>query len=299
MPVNGPGGVDVPDVMNPLPPTRLEELHMRVLDGEASPTEHAELLAMADAQPPLDAFCVRGGAIRAAFGVPCPLNVSTDVSANVSTDVSVDIADDVMAAIDAEHAWEPFGASLRDALSSVGALPIDVADDVMRALAEEAAFAPQAALLRTAFAPAPMHVPFDVSDAVMAAITGAAAQNRASNLISLPAPSAARTPARIPLWASLGAPLVGMLAAAAILFAVVPATPPTVPAPEVAVGIDDGIGGGIVGTESVAALRLGARNDAQVEDIRAGNDAVVQVMQFEEGGPTFILIDDQPMGVPL
>ena len=47
-------------------------------------------------------------------------------------------------------------------------------------------------------------------------------------------------------------------------------------------------------------VRLATVNDAQVEEVSAPQDVVVQVMQFEEGGPTFILVDDPSgSGVPL
>lgn len=120
--------------------------------------------------------------------------------------------------------------------------------------------------LREAFAEIP---PIDVSGAVMAAIEPPVV--------------------RMPRWASLGGPLLAFAMAAALLFAVLPmsrnASFPSDGAPQ---------------TASVSAapdLRLAAINDAHVEELSAANDVVVQVMQFEANGPTFILVDDP--GVPL
>jgi negative regulator of sigma E activity len=130
-----------------------------------------------------------------------------------------------------------------------------------------------AAPLREAFAAIP---PIDVAGAVMAAVEPVAV--------------------RMPRWASLGGPLLGFAMAAALLFAVLPESPPVAP---------DAEGQLAELVRAAPDLRLATINDAQVEELTAARDVVVQVMQFEEGGPTFILVDDPPSltgkgsGVPL
>lgn len=247
---------------------------------------------------------------------------------------AIDIADLVMAEIDADAAWAPLGASVRDAV--LAAPPIDIADSVMADVLADltAAFDPDAELsayfdgelssertaavaarllrepaardqlaafavtgeglrsathrgvdawpavataigverdavhgwesiagpLREAFAAIP---DIDVAGAVMAAIEPAAV--------------------RMPRWASLGGPLLGFAMAAALLFAVLPMSSRLSPQP-----------GNLAGLQ--ADLRLAAVNDALVEEISAPRDVVVQVMQFEDGGPTFILVDDPASG---
>lgn len=47
---------------------------------------------------------------------------------------------------------------------------------------------------------------------------------------------------------------------------------------------------------------LADRNVVEVEDLSTATTASVQVMQFEENGPTFILVDEGPVSekaVPL
>lgn len=95
----------------------------------------------------------------------------------------------------------------------------------------------------------------------------------------------APAPRALPRWAALGVPA-GMLAmAAAVLLTVMIAVPgaPTMTAQLPRPGLAD--------------LQLATENDAQVEDILTEVGRVAQVVQFEEGGPTFILIDD-PEGDP-
>ncbi|MES2640115.1 MAG: hypothetical protein V4850_11550 [Myxococcota bacterium] len=251
---------------------------------------------------------------------------------------AIDIADLVMAGIDQDAAWAPLGASVREA---VAAPPIDIADLVMGAVGPDAELSAYfdgelasdrtsavaarllrdagardqlatfarlgeglrsathrgsdvwagvadaigverdvvhgwdriAAPLREAFAAIP---PIDVAGAVMAAVEPAVV--------------------RMPRWASLGGPLLGFAIAAALLFAVLPESPPVMP---------DAEGQLAEVVRAAPDLRLATINDAQVEELTAARDVVVQVMQFEEGGPTFILVDDPPSltgkgsGVPL
>jgi hypothetical protein len=164
-------------------------------------------------------------------------------------------------------AYASLGESLRDATQRGEDLWPGVADGVGLERDALHGWAAIAAPLKEAFAAIPS---IDVAGSVMSQIEPVAV--------------------RMPRWASLGGPLLGFALAAAMLFAVLP-TAPTAPTrrPE------DGVA-------AVAAdLRLATINDAQVEEIYAPGDVVVQVMQFEDGGPTFILVDDPPSGsgVPL
>ncbi|MDP2309009.1 MAG: hypothetical protein Q8P18_23500 [Pseudomonadota bacterium] len=245
---------------------------------------------------------------------------------------AIDIADLVMSGISQEAEWAPIAASVRDA---VRAPPIDIADPVMcgidpdaelsayfdgelpsdrtagvaaRLLRESGArdqlatFARLgeglrgathrgadvwpgvadaigaerdavhgwdaiAAPLREAFAAIP---PIDVAGAVMGAVGPVGV--------------------RMPRWASLGGPLLGFAMAAALLFAVLPMSPQMSPS------LAPSDGRPAAATPSSPDLRVATINDARVEEITAPPDVVVQVMQFEAGGPTFILVDDPSHG---
>jgi len=156
------------------------------------------------------------------------------------------------------------GAELRSAVARGGEL--DVWNEVAAAIGADPhhveGWEATASELRRAVA-----VPVDVAPAVMAAVD----------------------PARrsLPRWASLGAPLGLMAAAAAALLAVVFTGP-----------VDGArVGGALVTTPAVppvvvAELALAAVNDVQVEDIQTTGDMVAQVVQFDDGGPTFIILDD-------
>lgn len=251
---------------------------------------------------------------------------------------AVDLADLVMAGIEQEAAWAPLGATLRDAVRAAPA--IDIADLVMGEidlasdpgaelsayfdgeLSPERTAAVAARLLKdngareqlTSFARlgeglrGATHRGSDVWPGVADAIGverdavhgwEAIATPLREAFAALPeidvagAVMARIEPAvvRMPRWASLGGPLLGFAVAAALLFAVLPMAPLSSQPGELPVAVAD--------------LRLATINDALVEEITAPQDVVVQVMQFEEGGPTFILVDDPPSlsgmgsGVPL
>jgi hypothetical protein len=108
--------------------------------------------------------------------------------------------------------------------------------------------------------------PVDVADAVMADIGGRVVRlGRAGGM---------------PAWAALGVPVVVLAAAAALLIGLLPSVL--------------GTGGPQKLTASVAAptFVLAALNRVEVEDLSAAADATVQVVQFEEEGVTFILVED-------
>ncbi len=84
----------------------------------------------------------------------------------------------------------------------------------------------------------------------------------------------------MPRWVALGGPIVALAMAALVLLAVVPnlAMPP-----------------GASSKASIAQFApfvMSAVNDAQVEDLETAHDVVAQVVQFDDGGPTFILVDE-------
>lgn len=280
-----PGPVDVAgEVMGALADEAAWDLGGALRDAVGGPIDVAEGVFEGIA---LDAPWAHGPALREAVSAP------------------VDVADTILADVD-EAAWAPVGAALVDAVR----VEIDAADAVMAVIAEEAAFAwigdvirdttardvdvwaevadaigverdvvhgwdAIAAPLREAYGAAPR---IDVADAVMAAVAdrvGAGGAAEGAEVV----PLTPRATPKMPLWASLGAPLLAFAAAAALLFTVI--------LPE---------GGPI----SPAAVQLATVNDAHVEEISAAQDVVVQVMQFEDGGPTFILVDDPSgSGVPL
>jgi negative regulator of sigma E activity len=310
--------------MDPRPPPRLEELLLRAFDGEATAEERAELLTFADAEPRLAALVELRAALREALAVPGPVDLAADVMALLDADAAwsplgdalrdavrpddlpalpalvadrgLDIAGAVMAELEQQELSTFFDGELasdrsavvatrllrdpaaRETLAAYAGLGEALREqanrpvDVWPAVAEGIGVAPDAVhgwdglaeQVRNAFAALPE---IDIAGAVMAALEPAKV--------------------RMPRWASLGGPLIGFAVAAALLFAVLPQMPAVGPS----------LTAGIAG--SISDLRLAAVNDAQVEDISAPADVVVQVMQFEDGGPTFILVDEEPSGVPL
>lgn len=304
--------------------SRLETLLMRAFDGEADGGEREELLAWAEAEPRLAELVELRSALREALAAPGPCEVAGDVMALLEEESAwaplgaalrdalspppMDFAGDILAALapakaaaaeptaaaevaavaadpDLElsaffdgvldgdrktavvarlksdigaratlQAWADNGRLLREGVAK----DVDVWPEVARAIGTEpdhvSGWEPVAAQIREAFASIP-HI--DVSGAVQAAIEPRLA--------------------RMPRWASLWVPLAGFAVAAALLFAVLP-TPRS--------------GSALV--SDMGAFALSARNDADVEQIEAAEDVVVQVMQFEDGGPTFILVDETP-----
>jgi hypothetical protein len=295
--------------MDAILPGRLEILLMRVFDGEASDGERAELMAWAEAEPrlarlaelraalldaltgagPVDvvadvmailaedaAFASVGGALRAALDVPfdlsdavmaavarpepdLELSAFSDGEAKDGRAVAARLKDDA-AARDTLAAWAEAGHQLREAT----ARPVDVWPGVAGEIGVDVdhvpGWEPVAEQLRAAL----KDERFDIAGAVMARID----------------PPAKKMPA----WTSLWVPLAGFAVAAALLFAVVPP-----PSTEV---VD------MMQKAAVATMRLSTTNDLQVEEITGGDNVVVQVVQFEENGPTFIMIDE-PEGASL
>ncbi len=269
---------------------------------------------------------------------PLGVSLSEAVSEGVRGEASApsfDFADAVMAELAREAAWTPLGTSVREAVEAaqIQAPAIDIADLVMGRIdadAELSAYfdgeldaartgAVAARLMKdpagrdqlTAFATlgedlrSATHRGVDVWpgvaerigvepdavhgwEAVAGPLREAFAAIPAIDIAGAVMAAVEPVVVRMPRWASLGGPLVGFAMAAALLFAVLPMSATIQSQPASLGGV-------------VQDLRLAAVNDALVEEITAPGDVVVQVMQFEAGGPTFILVDDQPSGsgVPL
>lgn len=314
--------------MEPLKPTLLDDLTDVEFDSAMfrqalapPPVDIADAVmqALADGADEASAAPLRS-MLRAAVAPPEPLDFSDDIMAllaedslhtpNVVGDVLRDhladaalagdgVADDVMALLGAE---DP---SLRDALrAAVESPPLDLSDAIFSAIQAEgepdslgdsiraAVQAPvdvwpvvadaigaepvtgwsaTAQALREA-----VQVKVDVSDAVMAAIQ--------PQRVSAPTitPSRAATPVarhsshRRMFWAPVAATGAVFGMAAALILVLRIFTSGT--------------------TEVNLAFAMAALNDLQVEDLSTAEGNMVQVMQFEENGPTFIIIDDAAGG---
>ncbi len=170
-----------------------------------------------------------------------------------------DVADDVMLAVALNEALagriDVAGeVMLGVSLAEALASPVDVADDVMLAVE-----------LNAALAPSNVDRAVDVADAVMAQIGEQAAT--------------------MPRWASLGVlgggvGLAGLAMAAALLLAVF--GPWSSDAPQV-----------VTAEIGAPMLTLAQFNQAEVEDLVVADGATAQVMQFEEGGPTIIFVEEE------
>jgi hypothetical protein len=317
--------------MDPRPTDRLEELLTRAADGDLDPSGLAELAAALDEDPlgalhplraPADAPTVDlADAVMAALAdadawahgadlrdaVSLPVEVADDVAATLADEAAwshgpalrdavsggVDVAGDVMAALEADAAWA-LGPALREAVSG----EVDISAEVLASLEADAAWQLGGAV-RDAVARHEVDVWPGVADAIgVASVPGwdATAADLRAAFASIPrvdvtgdVMDVVAPPRRMPRWASLGGPVFAFAAAAALLLSLLPA-PPRTPAVDV-------VADAPVVTEP-ADLRLASVNEAQVEEIAASG--VVQVMQFEEGGVTFILVEDPAApGVPL
>lgn len=85
----------------------------------------------------------------------------------------------------------------------------------------------------------------------------------------------------MPRWLAVGGPIAALAMAAVVLLAVVPNL--TMPGVKV---------GGASLAQVAAPFIMASVNDAQVEDLETATDVVAQVVQFDDGGPTFILVDE-------
>jgi len=177
-----------------------------------------------------------------------------------ATSGGVDVADDVMLSLALQGATSG-GVDVADdvmlslALQGATSGGVDVADDVMLSLALQGATSGGV----------------DVADDVMQAIAPAAAP-----VVELR--PAVAVESAMPRWASLGGVAAFAALAAAILFTFV--VPPSGVAPTV------------LTAEVAPSIYVAAVNTAQVEDLSVADGAVVAVMQYEEGGPTVILVED-------
>jgi hypothetical protein len=169
----------------------------------------------------------------------------------------VDVADDVMLALGLQ--------------SAVGG-EIDVADDVMLALGLQSAVGGGVEVADDVMLSIGLQSAVgggvDVVEPVMAAVRPIAVA---------PAPVAEAT---MPRWASLGGMGAIFSMAAAALFALQAGTVGVSPPPGLEAGAPE------------AMLALARVNDAEVEDVSTPENASVSVMQFGEGGPTIIFVQE-------
>jgi len=181
---------------------------------------------------------------------------------------TVDLEEDIFSALDAASPR----AALREALSA----SVDLEGDIFAALPAASSTDSLATLLRQNLA-----AEVDLEAGVMTALAPVASSSvqpaenvrpqakiRSSAVErDIPRPNPAVPSRRMPWRAAL----VSLAAAAALAFFVVRAVAPSA---------------------QEDAFVLADRNVAEVEDLSASATASVQVMQFEENGPTFILVDE-------
>lgn len=147
--------------------------------------------------------------------------------------------------------------SLRTALSDAAGPAPDITGAVFAELGLEQAPGTLRDALRSAAGPAP-----DLGSALRGAVEGAPGTTAAA----LPTP-ANTDRQRFPMWSALA---VGAAAlAAAVLFFVSPDADHTEP----------------------VSFELAAVNEVEIEDLTVGDEAMVQVLQFEEDAPTIIFVD--------
>ncbi len=194
----------------------------------------------------------------------------------------VSLVDEVMATIEAAHPvleeLDAHHVALVDALSPEG--EIDVADAVMAELASmDAPEGWEAAPLVVSLAPS---IAIDVADAVMAALPPASVARPALQVIQGGGvPSRRARALRVTSWLGVVA------AAAAALLVFVPDT--TVDPASVA---PVAVRAAVEPVALDASAPLAAVNDARVEALTTGAHVNAQVMQFEEGGPTIIMVEE-------
>ncbi len=203
----------------------------------------------------------------------------------VATTAQVDVADDVMLALALNEALAGridvadevmLGVQLADTLAT----PVELADDIMLAIQ-----------LQAALAEVPGQPEIDVANDVMLAVELNAAL-RPSTSFTGAVDVADAVMAQIgeqavamPRWASLGvlgggAGLAALAMAAALLLAVFGPWSGTAPQ-------------GVTAEIGAPMLTLAQFNEAEVEDLVVADGSTAQVMQFEEGGPTIIFVEEE------
>lgn len=269
---------------------RFDERAMLAFDGELPEEERAHVRALPGADAALSALTALSEALRSAVTAP-PIDV-TDAVMEATLLLDDDawaplsgtlrdaltppappgLADDIFAALEGglppegeDEAWEETRALLRDALTptEIDVWP-SVAEQIGADPADVEGWAPIQAQLKAAFEGAPK---IDVTDAVMAAVRPAAANN------------VRHFPVWIPVVVAM-ASAAGLLLVASWAFLT---AGPNVVAP------------------MTAAFTLHQDNDAQVEDLSTPEGSTASVIQFEDGGPTFIVVEEgapSPTGEP-
>lgn len=206
-----------------------------------------------------------------------------------ATAVALDVADDVMLAVALNEALAGridvadevmVGVQLADALAT----PVELADDIMLAIQ-----------LKDALAQAPGQAEIDVADDVMLAVelnaalrpptTQVGVADRAVDVADAVMAQIGEQAVAMPRWASLGvlgggAGLAALAMAAALLLAVFGPWSGTAPQ-------------GVTAEIGAPMLTLAQFNEAEVEDLVVADGSTAQVMQFEEGGPTIIFVEEE------
>ena len=299
-----------------------EELLTRAADGALAPAEREAFLSHPGASEALDALGALRADLRAA--VVEPVDVADAVMRQLADDAAwsmgpalrdavaappIDLADAVLAALapasgDATDADIALSAYFDGALSPEATAAAAARADADPASRETlAAYAAIGEALRAStarnrdlwppiaagigVAPDAVHGWEDVARPLRSAFAALPPVDVADAVLDAVAPPAAR---RMPPWVSLGGPVVAFALAASLLFSILP--PVAVPSPAAPEG------------EASPAVeppvQFAQVNDARIEELSAGKDVVVQVMQFEANGPTFILVDEPSgSGVPL
>jgi hypothetical protein len=188
-----------------------------------------------------------------------------------ATSGGVDVADDVMLSLALQSATSgrvdvADDVMLSLALQSATSGGVDVADDVMLSLALQSATGGGV----------------DVADDVMLSLALQSATGGgvdvANDVMAEVRPL--RTAPTMPQWASLGGMGALFAMAAAALFFIQASSVGMVPPVE------------LHAEAHLPRLTLASFNDAEVEDISAPDSAAVSVMQFSEGGPTIIFVQE-------
>jgi hypothetical protein len=274
---------------------------LAALDEDAWSPFGAELRAAT--APPSDVSVDLASAIFAALpGDVVPLSGAPDGWADTAASLRAALApthgapalaDEVLAALnnlDAPAGWSTTADALRVALTDAAAVAsLDVWHEVVTGLeAHPNVAAPEhwsetAAALQGALAPTGgIDVAPSVMDTVSARGTLRVVNGGGTPGAQEPAPQNNVVRRRLTV---LG---VGLALAAAAFLAIRMGALTDAPAPEVALIVAPDAAPGAV----AVARPLAARNDATVEDLTTAGTVTAQVMQFEEGGPTIIFVNE-------
>ncbi len=239
-----------------LRPASAEALALRALGGELRDALSGEIDVADDVMLAIALNDAVGG------GVDVADDVMLAIALNDAVGGGVDVADDVMLAIALNDAVGG-GVDVADdvmlaiALNDAVGGGIDVADDVMLAIALNDAVGGGV----------------DVADDVMAEI------NPVAEIVQLRPAARTATPVLASRWSAAGGISVVFAMAAAVLFSIAN-TPRAYQPVEIAAEVKP------------ESIQVASFNEAEIEDLNTPDNATVTVMQFDEGGPTIILVSD-------